>query len=129
MAERAPNPTDETENPELKVTRVKLSDEAATLLLITADDPNGGQVLVVNTFGGTHVQANQTRVNKPNDRRSEAKWVKAIEDLVGYGLLKDVGYKGEVFEITYDGYKAADELTGNGFKRIALDSDELPTES
>jgi hypothetical protein len=102
---------------------LRLSDEAATLLLITAEDPKGGHVLIARTFGGTHVQANNTTVNKLNDRRSEAKWVKAVEDLVTFGLLKALGYKGEVFEITYDGYKAADQLAESGFKKIELDGD------
>lgn len=104
------------------VASVRLSDEAATLLMLTAEDPSGGEVLIARTFGGTHVQANSTQVNRLNDRRSEAKWVKAVEDLVGYGLLKELGYKGEVFEITYDGYRIADELVKRGFKKTALDS-------
>ncbi len=37
-------------------TRRDLTDEAATLLLIAAKDPNDGQVLIVRTFGGTHIR-------------------------------------------------------------------------
>lgn len=111
----------EAEQP--RATSVRLSDEAATLLLITAEDPSGGQVLVVRTFGGTHIQANSMLVNKPKDGRSEAKWTKAVEDLVGLGLLKERGYKGELFEITYDGYKAADQLVQSGFTKVPLESD------
>jgi hypothetical protein len=111
----------DSDSAQRKGARVQVSDEAATLLLIAAEDPRGGRVMVVRTFGGTHIQANNTRVNKLNDRRSEAKWTKALEDLVGLGLMKAIGYKGEVFEITYDGYKAADGLVQSGFKKVALD--------
>jgi hypothetical protein len=86
-----------------------------------AEDLRGGEVMIVRTFGGTHVQAGGTQVNKLNDRRSEAKWVQAVEELVSLGLLKDRGYKGELFEVTYDGYKAADQLVKNGFKKIAFE--------
>jgi hypothetical protein len=109
-------------------TLVELSAEAATLLLLTADNVTGGQVIIVRSFGGTHIQANSTVVNRPNDGRSEAKWTRAVEELVAYGLLKEVGYTGELFEITYNGYAAADRLVEAHFKRVQLDSDITPTD-
>lgn len=119
----APTLKDAESDGTLPTTRVRLSAEAATLLLLAAADQGGGHLMVVATFGGTHIQAGQKRVNKLNDRRSEAKWKAAVDDLVGYGLLKDVGYKGEVFEVTYEGYKVVDQLKAQGIQPIPPDSE------
>lgn len=42
--------------------------------------------------------------------RELAKWADAIENLLSYGLLKDRGYKGELFHLTNEGWKAFDQL-------------------
>ncbi|MHA3082195.1 DUF4062 domain-containing protein [Acinetobacter sp. ANC 5383] len=44
------------------------------------------------------------------DGRELAKWQDAIESLTQYGLLKDRGYKGELFHLTNEGWKAFDQL-------------------
>ena len=48
---------------------------------------------------------------KEFDSRTIALWVGGLEDLRRCLYLKDVGHKGEVFEVTREGYDAADELT------------------
>ena len=42
--------------------------------------------------------------------RELAKWQHTIENLVSYGLLKDRGYKNELFYLTNDGWNAFDQL-------------------
>ncbi|WP_257223356.1 hypothetical protein [Acinetobacter sp. YH16052] len=42
--------------------------------------------------------------------RELAKWEDALNELVNLGLIKDRGYKGELFDLTKEGWKAFDQL-------------------
>ena len=44
------------------------------------------------------------------DPRTIALWEGGIEDLLRRRYIKDIGAKGEMFEVTREGYDAADEL-------------------
>jgi len=86
-----------------------LTDEAKQLLREASEDGNG-TVLCVRTMGGTHVQTNNKQLAETGNARSEAKWVGGVDELVGCGLLKDRGHKGEVFGLTREGYDVAERL-------------------
>jgi len=90
-----------------------LSPEARLLLLECSQDP-GGTVMCVRSFQGLTVSTNNKGFSQAGDRRSEAKWKAAVEELVRLGLLEPVGSAGEMFEITDAGYGAADRLRGEG---------------
>ena len=64
--------------------------------------------------GQRTISANGQVLNEPGNPRSEAVWEQALEDLVDRGLLKDRGYKGEVFMVTGKGYEVAELLQKRG---------------
>ena len=61
-------------------------------------------------LGGEIIQANGKSMLPDQDPRTVARWMGGIEDLQRSRYIKDVGVKGEMFEITREGYAAADEL-------------------
>ena len=90
----------------------KLSAEARKLLVAAA--AVDGLVLYTRSSSGCNTQAGNQTLNEPHNPRSEAIWEQAINDLVACGLLKDRGYKGEVFMVTAKGYEVADVLQKRG---------------
>lgn len=102
-------PTDDTQNQNIP----RFSAEAQHLLLEAAESSDGivGKLAFI---GGGIVQANGKNFVEPNNPRSRATWEGAINELVELGLLEPVGYKGEVFRITRQGYSLADLLKNNG---------------
>lgn len=88
-----------------------LTSEEKVLLIEASKDRSGnilkmrfiGQALVINTnskaFAGT------------SDPRNNAMWEEVIDRLQKFGLIDDVGYKGEIFKITHLGYQVADLLS------------------
>ena len=87
-----------------------LSSDARTLLIEAAKDRHG-DILRCQDSGGLHVQTNGREFVERLNPRSEAKWKKAIADLVGCGLLEAHG-AGETFSVTASGYEVADLLNG-----------------
>lgn len=86
----------------------QLSSEARKLLVTAAQ--GDGMVLHTSTSAGRNTQAGGQVLNEPHNRRSEAIWEQAINDLVDCGLLTERGYKGEVFEVSAKGYEVAEAL-------------------
>lgn len=86
----------------------KLSPESRTLLVTAAT--GDGRVMHVSSRAGHQISASRQVLNEPLNPRSEAQWEQAINDLVAHDLLKDRGYKGEVFGVTGKGYEVADLL-------------------
>ncbi|NOY40593.1 MAG: toll/interleukin-1 receptor domain-containing protein [Planctomycetes bacterium] len=87
----------------------KLSHEASELLVEAADDKNG-TILMARTMSGLILQTNGRQMCERKDPRSEARWQGAVRELVQYGLIEDRGHKGEVFNVTAEGFRAADKL-------------------
>ena len=87
---------------------VKLSSEAR-VLLVKASQGNG-RVLYVRLLAGTNIQVGTEVLNNPTDRRSIATWERAISDLAKCGFLQQTGKDGMIYELTLDGYNAADVL-------------------
>lgn len=91
-----------------------ISKEARELLVEAVKDPNGS-VIRVMTSGGLTVQANKRNmVTEPHNGRCEAIWQGALDELLENDLLADRGYKGEVFQVTREGYALADRLKAFG---------------
>lgn len=85
-----------------------LSKEAEELLLAAV--AGDGTVLVAAWLGGSTVQANERNFVEQNNPRSRAVWESAVQELVDRSFLQLVGDKGEVFQVTRQGYEAADWL-------------------
>lgn len=96
----------ETEEPAPKY---KLSDEASQLLGEAASDKDG-IILMARRRSGLILQTNGRQMCERQDPRSEAKWQAAIRELVQQGLIEGRGHKGEVFNVTAEGFRVADKL-------------------
>lgn len=94
--------------PELEE-KLDLSTEAKTLLIEGSEDPHG-QIMNLKFMGGFEVQANRKKLNEDDSPRTEAKWEAAIDELRRFDLIKDVGYKGEIYSLTSKGFEIADML-------------------
>ena len=66
--------------------------------------------MMARTMHGLFVQTNKKQFAEQMNARSEATWQGAVRELLQKGLLKNMGSKGEVFSITTEGYRAADDL-------------------
>jgi len=88
---------------------VSLSESAKTLLR-EAVKGSSGYVLKHAFLGGQAIQANGRNMITSNDPRETAKWEEALEELVNGELLAPVGYKGEIFKVTAEGYRVGDTL-------------------
>jgi len=87
---------------------VTFSGEAVDLLLAAASDEDG-QIYRIGHLSGLRIQAGGRSFGEDGSRREMAKWDQALSDLINYGLVQDVGHKGEVFELTSRGYDVADQ--------------------
>ncbi len=85
-----------------------LSDEAITILKAAAarDD---GTILKLSYMGGRVIQAGGESFGGEHGREA-AKWEAALNQLVSERLVAGKGYKGEVFELTHEGWAVADTL-------------------
>jgi hypothetical protein len=61
-------------------------------------------------MAGAKLQTNGKSFIKEDDARSEAIWESALEELLTNNFLKGRGSKGQVFQVTRQGYEAADHL-------------------
>jgi hypothetical protein len=82
----------------------------AKLLLIEASLDKGSTVLAVESMDGLNVETNDRSFVPEGDPRTAAAFKEAVEELTTLGLLRAVGNRGEVFEVTTSGYSAADRL-------------------
>lgn len=96
--------------PKTKNTTIELSDEAKAILVAAAN--GGGRIMYLKHMRGQSITAGRNSVIPNEDSRTIALWVGGLEDLQRRRYIKDVGHKGEVFEVTREGYAAADELGG-----------------
>jgi hypothetical protein len=91
----------------------QLTSEARQLLLEAALD-HQGRILSAGGSEGQCVLTNGKNMVTEGSPRSEAIWTAALNELVEYGLVKDVGYKGEIFKMTRKGFEIADLIKGRG---------------
>lgn len=91
-------------------TQIPALSQEARVLLKEASKDGGGTIIHARYMGGTDIQTNGKNFIPSNDRREIAKWEEALEQLRSNELVVDLGYKGEVFEITNLGYQVADMI-------------------
>jgi len=88
-----------------------LSKEARALLTAAAADP-GGYVLYEKFGASVDLHTNGVSLLTDKfDHREVATWESALQELVDRGLLAARGDRGEVYEITREGYEAAASLS------------------
>ena len=108
-AEEAMEYSSNAENVGHKETEETLSLEAAVLLAYATEDR--GMIYVMRDLGGTHVQAGiwDFTGNKASPRMV-AQWEAAVEELLRLALIKRTGIRDRIYEVTRQGYKAADAI-------------------
>lgn len=94
--------------PKAKSTVSELSSEAAAILLAAAKE--GGTVMHSKFMGEQTINAGRKALLPDGEPRTVARWEGGLEDLIRRRYIKDVGHKGEVFDVTREGYDAADIL-------------------
>jgi hypothetical protein len=99
---------------DLEVTYVKtknqeLSEEAQVLLKAASKDTHG-TILKIAVLGGRFIQAGGTSFGGQGGRES-ARWEYALNELVDRNFVIERGHKGEVFELTHEGWALADTLS------------------
>jgi hypothetical protein len=92
-----------------KPTRQSLTKEAQELLLEASHDPSG-QIVYLHYIGGLMLQTNNRQFVEGNNPRSRALWEGALDELRNAGLVKMLGHKGEIFQLTRSGYELAELL-------------------
>ena len=92
-----------------KDTVVDIPVEPAFLLVYAAD--SNGQIIKTQTLGlPVQIFTSGKRFMADDSKRESARWVEALDQLLKWGWVKAVGYKGEIFELTGTGYNKADLL-------------------
>jgi hypothetical protein len=87
-----------------------LSDDAKALLI--GAKKSEGRIMYIRYMGGASIQTADRNFIEPYSNREEARWKAALDELRGNRLIEDVGYKGEIFQMTKLGYEVADEIEG-----------------
>ncbi len=88
---------------------IQLSEYAMELLAEAARSSNG-MIAKVRTMKGMSILANGKSFGEMGDARSEARWEKALHELQQEGLVLDRYGGDEAFEVTHDGFEAADRF-------------------
>ncbi len=95
--------------PKTRSTSTELSAEAKTILkAATSDDSH---ILCHGSYGAKSVQVSGKQLIPDQSPRTVALWVGGVEDLQRRRYIMDIGHKGEVFQVTREGYEAADMLS------------------
>jgi predicted transcriptional regulator len=94
---------------------IKTLNKIARSLLQEIAQGGSGTIMIAKTLGVLHFQTdfNGYAINY-NDGRQVAEFNDAIDQMETLGLIRDTGYKHEVFQITSLGYKIADLLKKQG---------------
>jgi len=93
---------------ELATESYQLSEDARTLLK-SAAQKSGGTILKLAHLSGRSIQAGDQSFGGDGPRES-ARWEGALDELVANELVVARGYKDQVFELTHEGWRVADEL-------------------
>jgi hypothetical protein len=87
-----------------------LSSDAAALLATASADASG-MIMFERFGGGAEISAGDRVFNADSAPRTIARWEGAIRELETRGLVRATSSSREVFEVTRDGYAAADALS------------------
>ena len=94
------------------IAETPLLSEEAKRLLIEAVKDKSGLIHKIKLNNGLLIRVNGIALNEVGNRRSEAMWEGAINDLIERGIVKDYNGKGTSFSLTDKGYTVADSLEG-----------------
>jgi hypothetical protein len=89
--------------------KLELSKEARDLLKEASTDKNG-LIIHAKFIGGTAIQTNGRDMIPSEEHRVIAAWEGALQSLVLYGYIQEQGHKGEVYQVTNEGYRVSDLL-------------------
>ena len=87
---------------------VTISGDGVDILLAVSNDRHG-HLYRISSMSGVAISSGGKSFIDEGDRRSEARWEAALEELENYDLIRDAGHSREVFQLTANGYKAADQ--------------------
>jgi len=85
-----------------------VSKEAEEILVAASSDKNGN-IMKISTKSDRTIQAGKNTFGA-KDQKSFVKYEAALEQLVEYDFVKDLGHQGEIFEITHKGWELVDAL-------------------
>ena len=91
----------------------ELSAEAQAILREAACARSDGMVMNEPSMNDHHVYAGHKQMIPDQEPRTVALWKGGLEDLQRRRYIKDIGHEGKVFEVTREGYDAADEISEN----------------
>lgn len=94
--------------PKTTTTSTELSDEARQILREAVKSSRS--IMYIRTMGGDSLDVNGKNLIPNDDARTVAMWVAGLEDLQRLRYIKSIGTRGESFEVTREGYLAADEM-------------------
>ncbi|HEV8449264.1 MAG TPA: hypothetical protein VGQ44_20735 [Gemmatimonadaceae bacterium] len=90
------------------------------LMLLSAASADGSGVVLFERFGGgAEISSNDKVFNEDSSPRTLARWEGAIEELEKSGLLRATSAAREVFELTRDGFAAADAAKTDSQKPVS----------
>jgi hypothetical protein len=79
-----------------------LSQEAKEILVAASSDDRGN-IMKIKSLSGRNIQAGKSSFGS-KDQKSFVKYEAALEQLIEHNFVKELGHKGEVFEITHKGW-------------------------
>jgi hypothetical protein len=89
-------------------------------MLLSAASADGSGVVLFERFGGgAEISSNDKVFNEDSSPRTLARWEGAIEELEKSGLLRATSAAREVFELTRDGFAAADAAKTDSQKPVS----------
>ena len=89
-------------------TKIKLSSDAIELL--KSANNSGGRLMYLRHLNGVNLSSGNRSFIEDQTHREQARWKSALDELSDNNIIRDVGFKGEIFEITHSGYTFLDEL-------------------
>ena len=96
--------------PEMSSRVAELSEEAKALLREAAREGSDGTIIDEPLLNYHYIHANRKQMIPDQEPRTVARWKGGLKQLERYGYIEGIGYEGEVFEVTQEGYEAADEI-------------------
>ena len=97
------------ERPPSNPASLQLSEDAREMLLDAARSADD-TIMAYKVMAGLAIRTRNRSFVEPGDRRSEARWKRALEELEQNGLIEALSYNGEVFQLTHAGFAMADTL-------------------
>ena len=120
VAEENDNLGSRLERPPQLLATPQISDDARELLLDAARSADD-TIMAFRVMAGLGIKTRNRSFVEPGDRRSEARWKRALEELEQTGLIEALSYKREAFQLTHAGFAMADSLN-EGQKAIQPES-------